>query len=413
MDTFHDHPDHNHVDGNTPSSNKTIPTSLETPFLPTENNITIRVNMQMESYLKYEELGANGEWTPWTAVSENTNYNSEIDSPFKNLKLTTMRLKEECAARLQETDDAIKMVQVWNQFHDDPKAWRPTDVSFSWDTNGKLTISGADLELGLDGCYLDALDFSNLENNRFFSGFSLRHVTARHANFAGLVMKLCSLNNSQLHCARFEKCHLREADLSSTILFGAHFEDANLDYASLEMAGFVGNPFFTTLKRNLAGAPDKSQISDTDTDVYDVVDRSMWKTYRASIKFSSSQMDAHADQISFLLAELARLRQVEIDPENWDEYYDAWASLDQLYDTFTNKLCLKTIETLFSSDKISEQDVTPRLALGMAKALYRIRGKPPRGLVLMLKMQVARILRQPAYFQIVCDLNAETHKYWN
>jgi len=98
---------------------------------------------------------------------------------------------------------------------------------------------------------------------------------------------------------------------------------------------------------------------------------------------------------------------VEIDPENWDEYYDAWASLDQLYDTFTNKLCLKTIEALFSSDKISEQDVAPRLALGMAKALYRIRGKPPRGLVLMLKMQVARILRQPTYFQIVCDLNAE------
>lgn len=174
-------------------------------------------------------------------------------------------------------------------------------------------------------------------------------------------------------------------------------------------AAFIDRARFTPLERNLMGAPDKAIITAEDTDRYERINTlNVITRYRVAWDCKLETLEKHYDEINHLLVELDRLRAIEIGPDNWDEYYDSWASLGMLYDTFTSKIALGTIEALFSSNEVGhDSSVGPRDALGMAKAMYATRGEPPYGLMLALKLNVGRILRTPHYFDFVQKLRAE------
>ena len=63
-----------------------------------------------------------------------------------------------------------------------------------------------------------------------------------------------------------------------------------------------------------------------------------------------------------------------------------------------------------TSDGSCEGSRGPRRALGMSRAMYKIRGVAPRGLLVRLKDHVGRRLRTPEYFKIRLELSQERER---
>lgn len=371
--------------------------------------------------LKFEEL-VDGQWAVFDAPRKPVpptgwNPGDELwDFPAPS-ELQLVRLRPESRALLEEAArgmDAVTTATAWGKV-----SWEACpDVLVRWDAQGKPTFSGKDLS----GCWLKHVDLSGLHTTCMNFEFAFCQFTS----FAGGVVKRGSFAGASLHGARFTNTKVHEATFAGSNCFGVDFEGADVSYnkwvdPNFGDTGWLRKAHFTGTKRNLLGAPDRPQTK-ANSEGYAAAGDGFLSAARLAWRTKTATLERHRDELHFLLAELDRLRQIDVTSENWQEFYDSWAMLDDLHSVFTSSASRRAIELLFSAGRAADEEATSaRHALGMAKQLYSIRGETPVGLLTRLKGAVGRKLRIPlednqgdqgapkTYFDIVMGLREEVN----
>jgi len=370
--------------------------------------------------LKFEER-VDGQWVAFDAPRKpvpQTRHNpgDELWDFPAPAELQLARLSPESRSLLEEAAkgmDAVTTVTAWGSVR-----WETCpDVFVRWDAQGKPTLSGKDLS----GCWLDDLDLSGLQSGRMNLAFAHCHFTS----FSRGWMKRGYFVGATLHGARFTNTGLYEATLAGSNCFEVDFEGADLSYVKwvdprFGDTGWLRFAHFTPSERSLPGAPDSGPPK-ANSEGYAAAGDGFLAAARLAWRTKTATLERHRDELHFLLAELDRLRQIDVTASNWQEFYDSWAMLDDLHSVFTSSAALHAIELLFSSGDAADPATSTRHALGMAKQLYSIRGKTPVGLLARLKGAVGRKLRIPlhdggdgqsaptTYFDIVMRLREEVN----
>mmetsp|Transcript_73538 Transcript_73538/g.209317 ORF Transcript_73538/g.209317 Transcript_73538/m.209317 type:complete len:392 (-) Transcript_73538:368-1543(-) len=321
--------------------------------------------------------------------------------------------KDKLSAMLQNNADGVEMFQ---------EGW--TNVEWEYPDDGSMELEwrngrfqGAYLNgspaTNLSGYYLTALSFAGYKCLRM----NFKLAALGHADFSCCMCKLAKFRGAVLH-GTVLYAYLQETDLRQTVCFDATFKwyhkEENIakyamDSAEFGGAGFIENAYFTPHEDNVAGAP--TVLPTLGTNGYETAEDGWWAGIRLAMKVNEDLLTLHKDELTFLLAEMERLRGYEITAENWREFVDSWTALDGLYGTMDSLCAKRTIAKLFSpAEKIDGEDPIwkgPRGAIGMGTALYNTRGSPPAGLHLNLKKLVGRQLRRPKYFTVLMELRKE------
>ena len=125
--------------------------------------------------------------------------------------------------------------------------------------------------------------------------------------------------------------------------------------------------YFTPTKRNLFGAPEDKRAGESGMEGYGTSGDGTWVLTKLAWASDASVLSQHQNELQFLLGELDRLREVNVTNQNWQEFYDSWAALDGLYETFRSSTAKGAITHLFAGTQ--DETAGPRHALGMAKQL--------------------------------------------
>ena len=385
----------------------------------------------------------SGDWKPYTPnmVEVPRSYHKWANGKVCNFpypaELSLVRLSPATMQRLEDvvTDsDSIMLANAWAECDGHSLEWEPApDVRITWDAEGVPHYQGM-----LSGCMLSRLRLDGCKFYSFGGGngqrrvrTSFRFANLRFASLRGANLKRCEFHGATCKGAIFADADLNEADFGGANLYSADFEKARFSECQFTSPrygppGWLYEAIFSAEEENIFGAPDMP--ADLGGSEYAAADDGLKALVKLAWRTSSSQLDLHDNELVFLLDELERLRQVNVTPETWREFHDSWVALNHLYDKMNGNFVKEVIERLFSpgygraddakpaddpkdtSDGSCEGSRGPRRALGMSRAMYKIRGVAPRGLLVRLKDHVGRRLRTPEYFKIRLELSQERER---